>query len=315
MNAEARVEDTGIFLPENDLILSKGQRYSQDAIKGMTVRLLASAPNLRYRHEMLAEYYLWFIDALSEEELIHPTQTPLIDKLGKQYGRFLDSIVEPDSPELRNIVLPNIETAAKKIDQIRSLKDDVVVVLNHGKWNGFPHLDYALMYHDVMAKLKRKHIKEEDVIFIIGGETNDYIRWVGEEPFLNTAWRLSMMANFPFDIVSSTGQYESSNVESFWVDAYKRIRPDYLVFDPSDKSKLYKVRQAREVGIKTLPRERSHFLTYNGFVDVSHTAYGLPEVSGLSEMLFGDEISRVKSKGAFERKANWRDFLMEKGLL
>src|SRR3989344_5324689 len=150
---------------------------------------------------------------------------------------------------------------------------------------------------------------------MIVGETNEYIEWVGEEPFLDSGWRLSMMANLPFDIVASTGKYEASDVRNFWVDAYKRLRPDYLVVYPIDQSGKYKADQARGAGINTLTRERSKFLTFSGSIDISHTAYNLSGVDGLSLILFADEISRLKSKNAFERKANWRDFLMSKGLL
>jgi hypothetical protein len=165
------------------------------------------------------------------------------------------------------------------------------------------------MYHEVMEKLKMKHIKEEDIIFLIAGETNDYMQWVGEAPFLNTAWRLSMMSYLPFDVICSTGQYEPADVKVFWIEAYRRLRPDFLVVDPSDKSGEYKLGQAQEASIETVSRNRSHYLTHTGYVDISHTALGLPIVDGLSLMLFDDEISRLKSEGAFERKANWRNFL------
>src|SRR3989344_6379704 len=108
MSPEANAKDTGISFSENDVFLSKGQRHSLNAIKAMVVNLV-SDPKLEYMVDMLAEQYLWFINALSEDELRHPAVTQLMDKLGDKYDNFIDEVEDDDLPGLRNIVLPNIE--------------------------------------------------------------------------------------------------------------------------------------------------------------------------------------------------------------
>ena len=328
-------------LEEQDWILSQGLRYTSQTIRAagyyiagntrVRARDLGFEPHpsplvvddfsLTYKESI--SFYLWFIDAITTEEANHFLGD--IEKAELQLSVEVENLfLKKDDRGVRNVVRPDIETVAQDIENIRKAKDNTVVVLNHGKWNTFPHLGYMFMYLAVMDELKERGYPEENIVFVIANDTNKDIKLSGSVPLLNTAWRASFNAYMPYDFICSSGDFDSwEEAPGYWTTKYGILKPDYVVVNPKDRLAKQRIKQVQQAGTQVLKcnsvqvvdtDERGRPFKRTGI----HTS-DLKSVLDLDLMTYvGVRNWLLQEKwaiGAFDRKANWRDFLMERGLL
>lgn len=95
------------------------------------------------------------------------------------------------------------------------------IILFHGKCN-VPHIGHYLWIENCITRVTRsRNIQCDDVLPIILCERNEYISSMGKKPFMNTAWRDSIMFYLTFSgIVVPGDEIVIADAEEYWNRAY-----------------------------------------------------------------------------------------------
>lgn len=215
---------------------------------------------------------------------------------------------------VRNVVLGSVESAAEAVDIIRSETTEAIVIFDHGKWNGIPHAGYIAGWLGIMNMLRGKKIAEPNVVWVRACDTNTDIRDAGSAPFLNTHWRKSLNSYLPLDVVCSSGDFDMKHADDYWAEAYRKIKPDYLVAVRGDSNTQKKFKRLKKMGMDTqiLLRPR---LGDEAVWDVSVSQRGLRKFDWDLPLGMGSRqfVAAQYQGGAFDRKANWRKYLEDRG--
>lgn len=314
--------ETG-YLEEQDWILEQGLRYSPQMLRyaGYYIAKNAEAPLVKYGNNLSLEqsiaFYLMFIGAIDREE--YGSRFGVSEGKPPEVGA--EQLLKPESIQLRNTIRPSIENVSEDIEKIRTVNKNAVVVFNHGKFNTFPHVGYMFTYLTVMRQMEEMGHFEDDVIYIVANETNNYIQSVGDTPFLNTAWRVSANSYMPYDFICPADKYKLENAQDYWTDAYSSLRPDFVIINSEDKlaEKLREQVKRAGSGISTIEfrelaaldvdvdedeniiRERKIHTSSIGDFDHGDVL----TLIGLANYLYEEEIRW----GTFDRSVDWSYYL------
>jgi hypothetical protein len=255
------------FSEDDYTALLAGQRISPKAVRTLIASLVNGSienialMNAGSQRERSALAYGDLSDIISSEEYNafftngEPITGNLVEReeelfIGKDYEERIGSRV-----------FGSVEDMAKEIAVFKETNPNKKIILLHGKWNGIPHAGYFWAMADIFSdKYSGSYYNLKDLCYVIICDNNASMESFGASPFLNTAWRVSMMSYMPLvRFVAPVDTITPKTADDIYTRHYQTISPDCVNIAPDNPAINSIIERCQNLGIQYYIGDRMHY--------------------------------------------------------